>query len=135
LTCHTQSLSFPALTRVKFCGVCGTDASVYSGETSLVRNGLIKYFVRPGHEWSGIAEAVGSEVKDIKAGDRVIGDTVVSCGVCKACPGGDYMRCDSLGRAGTVNARGGGFSCGQNNGSSGKYIRGGQSHFEYNGGN
>ena len=87
---------YDVLTRVKYCGVCGTDVSIYSGETSLVRDGLIKYPVRPGHEWSGIVEKVGSEVKDFKAGDRVVGDTVVSCGVCKDCLGGNYMKCDFL---------------------------------------
>jgi len=98
------------LTRVRYCGVCGTDVSIYSGETSLVRDGLIKYPVIPGHEWSGIVEAVGSEVEDVKAGDRVVGDTVVSCGFCKSCLSGNYMKCDKLRCVGTVNAWDGAFA-------------------------
>lgn len=101
---------YDVLTKVKFCGICGTDVSIYTGETGLVRDGLIKYPVRPGHEWSGIVEAVGSEVTEFRPGDRVTGDTVVSCGVCKACLGGNYMKCISLRCVGTINAWDGGFA-------------------------
>jgi len=98
------------LTKVKYCGVCGTDVSIYTGETNLVKNGLIKYPVRIGHEWSGIVESVGSGVIEFKAGDRVVGDTVVACGECKACLGGNYMLCPDLRCVGTVNAWDGGFA-------------------------
>jgi L-iditol 2-dehydrogenase len=98
------------LTKVKYCGICGTDVAIYSGETNLVKSGLIKYPVRPGHEWSGIVEAVGREVKDIKPGDRVVGDTAVSCGFCKACLSGNYMLCGNLRCVGTINSWDGGFA-------------------------
>jgi len=50
---------YEVLTRVCYCGICGTDAEIYHGDTSLTRDGLVQYPVRIGHEWSGIVEAVG----------------------------------------------------------------------------
>lgn len=36
-----------------------------------------------GHEFMGIVEAVGPEVKDIKVGDRVVASAVIACGECE----------------------------------------------------
>ena len=54
------------LVRVAYSGICGTDLAIFSGDMSLVRDGLIKYPVRIGHEWSGIVEEIGSEVKSLQ---------------------------------------------------------------------
>jgi len=86
---------YEVLTRVCYCGICGTDAEIYHGDTSLTRDGLVQYPVRIGHEWSGIVEAVGSEVKGFKPGDRVISDTGSSCGVCEECLHGDFRKCQN----------------------------------------
>lgn len=90
------------VSRVCYCGICGTDGEIYHGDTSLAENGLIHYPVRIGHEWSGIVEAVGSEVKDFKPGDRVISDTGSSCGKCEACLSGNFRKCDKLVSLGTI---------------------------------
>ena len=37
------------LCRVVYTGVCGTDLAIYSGDTTLVTSGQIKYPVRIGH--------------------------------------------------------------------------------------
>ncbi len=84
-------------------GVCATDQSIYTGDSSFIRSGEIKYPVRFGHEWAGIVEAVGPEVKNIRPGDRVYGDNFVTCGKCEACKTGDYMSCPSIWSVGTVN--------------------------------
>lgn len=91
---------------VKVCrtGVCATDKSIYTGESSFVRSGEIKYPVRFGHEWAGIVESVGPDVKQLKPGDRVYSENFVTCGKCDACRAGDYMNCPSLWSVGTVNA-------------------------------
>ncbi len=84
-------------------GVCATDQSIYTGESSFIRSGEIKYPVRFGHEWAGIVEAIGPDVKNIRVGDRVYGDNFVTCGECEACKKGDYMSCPSIRSVGTVN--------------------------------
>lgn len=84
-------------------GVCATDQSIYTGESSFIRSGEIKYPCRFGHEWAGIVESIGPDVKDFKVGDRVYGDNFVTCGKCDACKAGDYMSCPSIWSVGTVN--------------------------------
>ena len=84
-------------------GVCATDQSIYTGESSFVRSGEIKYPCRFGHEWAGIVEAVGPNVKRFKVGDRVYSDNFVTCGVCEACKRQDYANCRSTRSVGTVN--------------------------------
>ena len=84
-------------------GVCATDQSIYTGESSFVRSGEIKYPCRFGHEWAGIVEAVGPDVKRFKVGDRVYADNFVTCGVCEACKRKDYANCRATRSVGTVN--------------------------------
>ncbi|MBQ1943233.1 MAG: zinc-binding dehydrogenase [Clostridia bacterium] len=84
-------------------GVCATDTSIYTGDSSFIRSGEIKYPCRFGHEWAGIVEAVGPEVKNFKPGDRIYTDNFVTCGKCEACQTGDYMSCPSIWSVGTVN--------------------------------
>ncbi len=85
-------------------GVCATDQSIYTGDSSFIRSGEITYPCRFGHEWAGVVEAVGPEVKGFKPGDRVYSDNFVSCGKCPACLRGDYMGChETLRSVGTVN--------------------------------
>jgi 2-desacetyl-2-hydroxyethyl bacteriochlorophyllide A dehydrogenase len=98
------------LVRVRYCGLCGTDLAIYSGDMSFVRDGLIKYPVRIGHEWSGIVAEVGSAVTDFRPGDRVIGDNWVSCQRCPTCLAGDFRHCTDIRAVGTVNCWDGGFA-------------------------
>ena len=97
---------------MKVCrtGVCATDLSIYSGESSFIRSGEIVYPCRFGHEWAGIVEAVGPDVKDFKPGDRVYTDNFASCGVCDACKRGDYMACGNIRSVGTIKCWDGCFA-------------------------
>lgn len=97
------------LAKVEYAGLCATDISIYSGENSFKEQGLIRYPMIQGHEWTGIVEAVGPGVEDIRIGDRVIGDSVVTCGHCKACLAGNYVQCEHQRSVGTVNAWNGAF--------------------------
>lgn len=44
------------LIRVAWTGICATYLAIYTGESSFVKSGEIKYPCRIGHEWSGIVE-------------------------------------------------------------------------------
>lgn len=99
-----------AIIRVAYTGLCATDLAIHSGDMSLVRNGSIKYPVRFGHEWSGVIESVGSEVKDFKPGDRVISECSVTCGVCEACQKQDWANCTDHKSLGTINCWDGSFA-------------------------
>ena len=87
-----------------------TDYSIYSGEFSFVKNGGVKFPLTQGHEWSGVVAETGKNVTKFKIGDRVVGDTCVSCGHCAPCLDGDYMRCPDLRCVGTINAWDGAFA-------------------------
>ena len=98
------------LSKVMRAGICGTDYSIYSGEFSFVKDGSVKFPFTPGHEWSGVVAAVGSEVVSFKPGDRIVGDTFVSCGSCDVCLMGLYDHCKNVRSVGTINAWDGGFA-------------------------
>ena len=91
------------LIKVKRTGVCATDLSIYTGESSFIRSGEIVFPCRFGHEYAGVVEAVGPEVTKFKPGDRVYTENFVSCGKCDACKRGDYMACGHIDSVGTVN--------------------------------
>jgi len=90
------------LARVCKVGICGTDLAILSGEMFAVKEGLIRYPITPGHEWSGVVEEVGEMVRDFAPGDRVVGDTGVSCGDCPDCLAGDYNVCKNGYGVGTI---------------------------------
>ena len=90
------------LFRVAYAGICATDYEILGGEMTLIREGKIKYPVRFGHEYSGVVVKVGSQVKNYKVGDRVIGDAIVTCGKCPACLEGRYADCNNFNAVGTM---------------------------------
>jgi threonine dehydrogenase-like Zn-dependent dehydrogenase len=47
-----------------------------------------------GHEFMGIIQEVGSEVKDLKVGDRVVVSAVIAEGECFFCKNGAFSCCD-----------------------------------------
>jgi L-iditol 2-dehydrogenase len=98
------------LCRVARCGVCGTDYAIYSGEFSGVKSGTVHFPMTLGHEWSGTVAALGLEVTRFRVGDRVVGDTGVSCGQCTACLLGDWGNCPQAQAVGTVNAWDGAYA-------------------------
>lgn len=91
------------LVKVSYCGVCGTDYDLFSGESSFVKNKQATFPIRLGHEWSGVVAQVGPNVTRLKPGDRVVGDNYVSCGVCDACRAGDYNNCTGRNHVGTID--------------------------------
>lgn len=75
--------------KVEACGICHSDA--------LVKEGYwpgIQYPRVPGHEIAGRIDAVGSDVTNWKAGQRVgVGWHGGHCFVCEPCRRGDFINC------------------------------------------
>ncbi|AKL95876.1 threonine dehydrogenase [Clostridium aceticum] len=72
-------------------GICGSDIGIYNGTNSLATYPRII-----GHEFGGIVEEIGSNVTELKIGDKVAIDPVVSCGECYACRTGRHNVCSTL---------------------------------------
>ncbi len=72
--------------------VCHTDLSIYTGEHPGVR-----YPVVMGHESTGVVEAVGEGVTDLKPGEHVIINPIIACGTCDQCVRGAGNLCRNAG--------------------------------------
>jgi len=79
------------LIKVKMCGICGTDWKIFMGEYAAEHLPMIS-----GHEFWGVIEEVGSNVKDIKIGDRVSVDICMPCGTCYFCRRGEGLLCQTF---------------------------------------
>lgn len=77
-----------AIVRVDAVTICGTDLHILNGDVPAVTDGRIL-----GHEAVGTVEAVGSGVKTIEVGDRVLVSCITSCGACRFCREGRYGQC------------------------------------------
>lgn len=87
-----------------FAGVCGTDHALYAG---LPGSAPAVPPIVLGHENSGVVVEVGSEVTNVKVGDRVAVDPNIYCGQCKYCRTGRPELCEHLSAIGVT--RDGGF--------------------------
>lgn len=90
--------------KIKRAGICQTD-NVYIHEGGFA----LKPPVVLGHEVAGIVDAIGSDVKGFKIGDRVITQTTYHvCGKCRYCKLGEYNHCSE--RRGLGSKENGGFA-------------------------
>jgi threonine dehydrogenase-like Zn-dependent dehydrogenase len=80
-----------ALVKTAVATICHTDSYILSGT-----HPFATYPVTPGHEFSGVVAAVGSEVTNVIPGTRVAVRTLVSCERCRFCQRGDTNLCESL---------------------------------------
>ncbi|MDW5596815.1 alcohol dehydrogenase catalytic domain-containing protein [Conexibacter stalactiti] len=79
-----------AIVRVTSSGICGSDLHLYEVLGAFIDAGDIL-----GHEPMGIVEEVGSEVRQIAPGDRVVIPFNVSCGHCLMCGDGLQSQCET----------------------------------------
>lgn len=79
-----------AIVRVTRAAICGSDLHIYHGSIPGVFRGDI-----PGHEFVGVVEAVGKDVKTLAPGDRVVVAAVIACGACWFCQSGLFSCCDT----------------------------------------
>ena len=77
-----------AVVRVDAVTICGTDLHILKGDVPAVTDGRIL-----GHEAVGTVESVGSGVKTVKPGDRVLVSCISACGSCRYCRDGHAGQC------------------------------------------
>ncbi|ATH77156.1 alcohol dehydrogenase [Vreelandella venusta] len=71
-------------------GVCRSDWHGWMGHDPDIRLPHV-----PGHELSGVVEAVGKDVTKWRIGDRVTVPFVAGCGTCPECHTGNHQVCDA----------------------------------------
>ena len=80
--------STDAIVRVDAVTICGTDLHILKGDVPEVANGRVL-----GHEAVGTVAEVGSAVKSVRPGDRVLVSCITACGSCRFCREGRYGQC------------------------------------------
>jgi propanol-preferring alcohol dehydrogenase len=76
------------LMRVRAAGICHSDAHYRAGRSAM---GMMP--ITLGHEVAGVVEELGSEVTNVKVGDRVCLHYNISCGDCYYCTTGNEQFC------------------------------------------
>jgi threonine dehydrogenase-like Zn-dependent dehydrogenase len=85
-------------------GVCRTDLDIATGALD---PRWVRFPVVPGHEWSGVVDALGDGVTDVEVGQRVVCEGNIPCGRCPRCRAGDTHLCANYDAVGFT--RGGGW--------------------------
>ncbi len=88
--------------QVSRCGICGTDVHIYRNEY------MSDFPLVPGHEFGGVVVEAGSDVTDVRVGDRVAVDPNLYCGHCDFCRNEQANHC--LNWQGVGVTRSGGFA-------------------------
>src|SRR4051794_3313680 len=79
-----------AIVRVTLTAICGSDLHLYDGYVPTMMRGDIL-----GHEFMGEVVEVGSDVRNLRVGDRVIVPFTICCGNCYFCKNGQWSLCDN----------------------------------------
>jgi threonine dehydrogenase-like Zn-dependent dehydrogenase len=79
-----------AIVKISSTAICGSDLHLYNGFLPMMEPGDIM-----GHEFMGEVVEVGSEVKNLKVGDRVVVPFPIACGNCGPCQAGAYSICEN----------------------------------------
>lgn len=78
------------LIKVELCGICGTELLVYEGKFPVE----FPYY-NLGHEYTGKVVEIGSQVKGISVGDRVLINPNYHCDSCYFCHRGEIEFCEN----------------------------------------
>lgn len=79
-----------AILRVTSTAICGSDLHLYNAVIPTMKSGDIL-----GHEFMGEVVEVGSEVTNLKVGDRVVVPFTIACGQCFFCQRTLWSLCDN----------------------------------------
>jgi threonine dehydrogenase-like Zn-dependent dehydrogenase len=89
------------LVKVKYCGICGSDWSIFTVKYAAEKLPLIT-----GHEFWGTIEEMGKNVTGLNVGDRVAIDICLCCKTCYFCRRGDGLLCQTFTQLG-IHTNGG----------------------------
>lgn len=88
------------IVRVTSTAICGSDLHLYNGYMPTMEKGDIL-----GHEFMGEVVEIGSQVRKLKVGDRIVVPFTISCGGCFHCSRQQFSCCDNTNpNAGLVEA-------------------------------
>src|SRR3954454_3991934 len=79
-----------AIVKITSTAICGSDLHLYNGFIPTMEKGDIV-----GHEFMGEVVEIGSEVKKLKVGDRIVVPFAISCGKCFFCQKGLFSLCEN----------------------------------------
>ena len=79
-----------AIIKVTTTAICGSDLHLYDGYIPTMEKGDIL-----GHEFMGEVVEVGTAVKNLKPGDRVVVPFTIACGKCFFCKQEKWSACDN----------------------------------------
>ena len=79
-----------AIVKITSTAICGSDLHLYDGYIPTMQKGDIL-----GHEFMGEVVELGSAVKNVKIGDRVVVPFTISCGSCFFCNRDLWSLCDN----------------------------------------
>ena len=82
-----------AIVKVTTCAICGSDLHLYDGFIMGMKRGDVL-----GHECMGEVVEVGSAVKNLRKGDRVVVPFTITCGECEQCRAGNWSACERSNR-------------------------------------
>ena len=82
----TITKSTDAVIKIAATCICGSDLWPYRGTDSVHEAPM-------GHEYVGVVEEIGSDVKNVKVGDFVVGSFMASDNTCEICQAGYQSRC------------------------------------------
>ncbi|HVP30440.1 MAG TPA: alcohol dehydrogenase catalytic domain-containing protein [Myxococcota bacterium] len=89
-----------ALVRVTRTAICGSDLHLWHGFP------VPDVGFAVGHEFVGVVEDVGSSVRGLRRGDRVLASCTTGCGLCASCRGGLWSGCSVMTAGGAQNVFG-----------------------------
>jgi threonine dehydrogenase-like Zn-dependent dehydrogenase len=112
--------------KVKLSSVCGSDLHYLHGYIPAMKEGDIL-----GHEYTGEVIEVGSGVKRLKKGDRVVVAPNIGCGHCYHCEHDEWSLCDNSNPNGIVTEKLVGYPTGAFVGCSAMFGGYSGSHAEY----
>ncbi|MGE5381308.1 MAG: alcohol dehydrogenase catalytic domain-containing protein [Methylocystaceae bacterium] len=79
--------SSDVIVRVTAAAICASDVHFWKGEVPCVPNFIL------GHEFVGVVEEAGADVKRFPPGTRVAVPAMPFCGTCSGCRKGEYFKC------------------------------------------
>jgi threonine dehydrogenase-like Zn-dependent dehydrogenase len=79
-----------AIVKITSTAICGSDLHIYNGFIPSMMQGDIM-----GHEFMGEIVEIGSNVKNLEVGDRVVVAFPIACGKCAQCKRGLFSICEN----------------------------------------